>query len=149
MRNPTADTSPGPPGDHAIQQMPQAAPARRLRAVPHTAPPRRSRVPLALLGSTAVAVVAAQTAMPHGIRARSIVASAVGALAAAVAAGVALQASRRPDAWASTRRYGVALVALALVQAGFLASAILRPADGPLGGGAVVDLAVVGMAALL
>src|SRR5947207_15749274 len=122
MRRSTADTSPGPPGDRSIHEVFPAEPARRLGVVPDTARPDRSRAPLALLGVTALAVLAAQALMPDGIRARTIVASAAGALAAAVAAGVALQASRRPDAWASTRRYGLALLSIALVHLGFLAT---------------------------
>src|SRR4051794_17435555 len=119
MRRSAADTSPGPPGDHTIHPMPRAAPARPLGVVPDPAAPGRSRAPLALLGGTALAVLAAQALMPNGTQARTIVASAVGALAAGVAAGVALQASRRPDAWVATRRYGLALAAIALIHVGF------------------------------
>ncbi|MFL5797226.1 MAG: ATP-binding protein [Actinomycetota bacterium] len=116
---------------------------------PAAARPRPSRAPLALLALSAVALVSAQVLMPSGFRGRAVVTSSTGMVAGAVAAGVVLLASRRPDAWASARRYGLALVALVLAQAAFLVTAVVAPPHGPYGSTWLVDLAVVGMALLL
>jgi len=134
-----------------MKRMPQAAPASRPGAVGalDAARPRPSRAPLGLLALSAVALVVAQVAMPSGVRARAIFSSAYGAMAAAVAAVVVLQAARRGDAWRSTRRYGKTLLALALAQAGFLVAALVKPPVGPFGPGALVDLIPVGVVLLM
>src|SRR6266511_3100739 len=151
MQRSPAGTSRGSPTERSMKRMPQAAPASRPGAVGalDAARPRPSRAPLGLLALSAVALVVAQVAMPSGVRARAIFSSAYGAMAAAVAAVVVLQAARRGDAWRSTRRYGKTLLALALVQAGFLVAALVKPPVGPFGPGALVDLIPVGVVLLM
>jgi PAS domain S-box-containing protein len=107
------------------------------------------RSPVALLGGAGLVLVAAHVFMPEDIAARAVVSAASGTLAAGIAAGVVLASARRPDAWASTRRFGLALLALALVQGAFLVVALVHPPDGPYGPSGLIDLAVLGIGALL
>src|SRR5436190_172647 len=149
MQRSRADAEPGAPGDRSIERMASAAPAPARGPFGGAPRPGQSRLPLVLLALSAAALVAAQVLMPEALRPRAIVTSVAGMVAGIVAAGVVLQASRRPDAWASTRRYGLALVAIALVQAGFLVAALVGRQDGPYGRNGLPDLAIVGMGALL
>jgi signal transduction histidine kinase len=149
MRRSTAGTSSESPGDRDVREPPSAASARHLDGLSYAARPTGSRVTFALLGGAAVVVVAAQLLLPTDIPSRAVIASAVGTLAVGVAAGVVLRSSRRADAWKATRRYGLALTALALVQAGFLVAAIVDPPTTPFGGSALVDLVPLALGILM
>jgi PAS domain S-box-containing protein len=140
MRKSSTGITTGSPAEVSVHVMAPPAIGGPGQAPTAEPPPPRSRVPLAALALSAVALIAAQILMPHGVGSRAVVASAIGALAAGVAAAVVLQSSRRRGAWRSTRRYGVALAALALVQAGFLVIALVRPPDGPFGRNALIGL---------
>ena len=111
--------------------------------------PTSTRAPFALLALAAVVLVVAHAFMPDHIGSRTLVSAASGAFAAFVAAGVVLTAARRSDAWASTRRFGLALAAVGLVQVAFFVYALVRPPTGPMGPSGLIDIAVVVIGALL
>jgi len=119
-------------------------------AAPRVSPDQRaSRAPLALLAIGAVVLGTAHLLMPGDIGGRTIVASASGAFVAGVAALVVFRAARRPDAWSSTRRFGIALAALAVVQLVFLVVALVHPPTGPYGPSGLIDIAVLVVGGLL
>jgi PAS domain S-box-containing protein len=107
------------------------------------------RVPFLVLGLGAVVLVAAQFLMPDDIKGRAVVSAASGLIAAGIAAGVVLRAARRPDAWSSTRRFGLALLAIAIVQLAFLLLALFGSIDGSYGPSGLIDIAVLAIGGLL
>ena len=110
---------------------------------------RDSASSLALLAISAVAIVLVHVLRPAALGTRAIVVQATGTAAAAIAAGVILWAARREDAWSATRRYGIAVFSLALVQATFLAMAAVVPPSKPFGSNGLIDLALLAVGGLL
>src|SRR4051794_34679420 len=124
MRTSPARTRRGSPGEDADRPMPRDAAERHSGASMERASPRS---PFLLLGLAGAVLVAAHVLMPADIAARALVSAASGTFATAVAAGVVLASARRPEAWSSARPFGLALLALALVQGGFLVVAVVSP----------------------
>jgi len=114
--------------------MPGATRSRQHESAMERPPPVRTRGAFTLLGLTALGLLAVYLVMPQDLRARTLLSSAAGTIVAAVAAAVVLRASGRQDAWASTRKFGWALIVLAVVEAGFFAVPIVRPPIGSLSG---------------
>ncbi len=127
--------------------MPVAAWRRHSGASVERASP--SPMPLALLAVGAVVLVVAHLRMPSDIASRAVISPASGAFATGIAAWVVFWCARRSDAWASTRRFGIALAALALVQVGFLVLAVVHSPTAAYGPSGWIDVAVIGMGILL
>src|SRR4029079_19478480 len=133
MRTRPKGTRRGSPGGESDRPMPDAAAPRQHGAYMERPPPPSTRAPFTLLFLAAVLLVVSHAFMPADIAGRTLVSSGSGAEAAFVAAGVVLIAARRPDAWTSTRRFGLALAAVGFVQLAFFVSALIRPPTGPMG----------------
>ena len=110
---------------------------------------RDSGLTLAVLAAAAAGLFLVHLLRPAPTGTRAVVIEAGGTAVMAVAAAVILRAARREGAWRATARYGVAVVALAIVQAAFLGMAIAAPPAAPYGRSGLIDLAVVGVGALL
>ena len=127
--------------------------AMTAATVPHhsreSSAAHESSAPLVLLGFAAIVLLVCHLVMPEDLQSRAIVAASSGAFVAAVAAFVVLRSARRPEAWSSTRRFGLALAALALTQVVFLVYAVVRPPTGAYGPSGLIDIAVVVIGGLL
>src|SRR6266511_4015419 len=110
---------------------------------------RDSGPSLALLAFGALIIVLAHVLQPAALGTRALVVQGSGTAAAAIAAGVILWSARRRDAWDATRRYGIAVFALALIQATFLAMAAVVPTSKPFGGDGLIDFALLAVGGLL
>src|SRR6266508_321275 len=110
---------------------------------------RDSGPSLALLAFGALIIVLAHVLQPAALGTRTLVVQGSGTAAAAIAAGVILWSARRRDAWDATRRYGIAVFALALIQATFLAMAAVVPTSKPFGGDGLIDFALLAVGGLL